>query len=59
MMTQQAKGSARIEQLRKSINSQDYMRSAIQRLAFVLSKRLVDITHGEGNYERQRKGGRF
>jgi len=59
MIMEQTSSSKRIDQLRKSINNSDYVHAAIQRIAMVLSNRLVDISHGEGNHnERQRKRGR-
>jgi len=60
MILQQAKDSARIEQLRKSINDRSYVHAAVYRIALVLSNGLVDMSHGEGSKnERQRKRGRF
>jgi len=59
MILEQTTGSTRIEQLRKSINDRDYVHTAIQRIAAVLSNKLIDISHGEGNHERQRKGGKL
>jgi len=60
MTVQQTDGSMRIEQLRKSINDRRYVHGAIQRIAHVLSNRLVDMSHGEGSQnERQRKRGRL
>ena len=47
--------SSRVEFLRRRINDENYLHAAIQRLAFVLSNELVEITT-EGRYnERQRK----
>jgi hypothetical protein len=56
MTAQQAAGSQRIEELRKRIDSHEYVRAAIQRLAHVLSSGLIDIEHGKGgDSERRRK----
>jgi len=60
MILEQATGSTRIEQLRKNINDRDYVHTAIQRIAAVLSNRLMDISRGEGNHnERQWKRGKL
>ncbi|MDR0289427.1 MAG: hypothetical protein LBI06_00645 [Treponema sp.] len=59
MIMEQTMSSTRLEHLRKSINDKDYVRSAIQRIALVLSNELMDMSQGGGKYnERQRKGGR-
>jgi hypothetical protein len=60
MMTmEQTLSSTRLEQLRKSINDEDYLYAAIQRIALVLSNELMDMSQKEGRYnERQRKGWR-
>jgi hypothetical protein len=60
MMTmEQTLSSTRLEQLRKSINDEDYLYAAIQRIAVVLSNELMDMSQKEGRYnERQRKGWR-
>lgn len=60
MMTmEQTLSSARLEQLRKSINDEAYLYAAIQRIALVLSNELMDMSQKEGMYnERQRKGWR-
>jgi hypothetical protein len=48
--------SNRLEQLRKSINDSNYMLTAIQRIAFVLSNELMDMSYSGGNkVERQWK----
>jgi len=60
MIMQQTTPSARIEQLRKSVNDQIYMRAAVHRIAHVLSSKLVDMSRREGSSnERQRKRGGF
>jgi len=59
MTMEQTMSSARLEQLRKSINDENYLYAAIQRIALVLSNELMDISQKEGRYnERQRKGWR-
>jgi hypothetical protein len=56
---EQTLSSTRLEQLRQSINDEDYLYAAIQRIAVVLSNELMDISQKEGRYnERQRKGWR-
>jgi hypothetical protein len=57
---EQTLSSTRLEQLRKSINDEDYLYAAIQRIAIVLSNELMDMSQQkEGRYnERQRKGWR-
>ncbi|MCL2442969.1 MAG: hypothetical protein FWD13_05815 [Treponema sp.] len=51
----QNKRPERLELLQRRINDEDYLYAAIQRLALVLSKELMDITSKGGRYERQRK----
>jgi hypothetical protein len=59
MTMEQTLSSTRLEQLRKSINDEDYLYAAIQRIALVLSNELMDMSQKEGRYnERQRKGWR-
>jgi len=59
MTMEQTMSSTRLEQLRKSINDEDYLYAAIQRIALVLSNELMDMSQKEGrNNERQRKGWR-
>jgi len=59
MTMEQTMSSTRLEQLRKSINDEDYLYAAIQRIALVLSNELMDLSQKEGRYnERQRKGWR-
>jgi hypothetical protein len=59
MTMEQTLSSTRLEQLRKSINDENYLYAAIQRIALVLSNELMDMSQKEGRYnERQRKGWR-
>ncbi len=59
MIMEQTMSSTRLEQLRKSINDENYLYAAIQRIALVLSNELMDMSQKEGRYnERQRKGWR-
>jgi hypothetical protein len=59
MTMEQTLSSNRLEQLRKSINDENYLYAAIQRIALVLSNELMDMSQKEGRYnERQRKGWR-
>ncbi len=59
MTMEQTLSSNRLEQLRKSINDENYLHAAIQRIALVLSNELMDMSQKEGKYnERQRKGWR-
>jgi hypothetical protein len=59
MIMEQTLSSTRLEQLRKSINDENYLYAAIQRIALVLSNELMDMSQKEGRYnERQRKGWR-
>jgi hypothetical protein len=54
-MIEQALKSRKLELLQRQINDETYLHAAIQRLALVLSKELVDITLEGGINERQRK----
>jgi hypothetical protein len=54
-MLEQALNSKRLELLQRRINDEDYLRAAIQRMALVLSKELMDFTMEGGRNERQRK----
>jgi len=47
--------SERLELLRRRIDDEDYLHAAIQRLALVLSKELMEMTLGGTRNERQRK----
>jgi hypothetical protein len=51
-------GASEIENFRKKINDQEYLRDAIQRIALIMSNDLLDIPYGGRPYERQRKGRR-
>ncbi|MCL2558015.1 MAG: hypothetical protein FWE09_06000 [Treponema sp.] len=56
MTAQQIASSTRLDELRKSIDSSEYIHAAIQRIAHVLSSGLIDLAHGKGSgNERQRK----
>jgi len=56
MIMERALSSTRIEQLREHLNDKNYLYTAIQRIAVVLSNELVEMSPGGGNYyERQRK----
>jgi hypothetical protein len=55
MMLGQALNSKRLELLQRRINDEDYLNAAIQRMALVLSKELMDFTMEGGRNERQRK----
>jgi len=55
MIMEQALNSKRLELLRQRINDEDYLHAAIQRLALVLSKELMDMTQEGERHERQRK----
>lgn len=48
-------GPLRLELLRQLLNEEDYMRGAIQRLAYVLSNELMGITKEGGHDERKRR----
>jgi len=54
-MIEQALHSRRLDILRRRINDETYLHSAIQRLALVLSNEIMDITIEGGRNERQRK----
>ena len=51
----QTLNSTRLDVLRQRIDDENYLRSAIQRLALVLSNELMEITTEGGRHERQRK----
>jgi len=55
-MIEQALNSKRLETLRQRINDEDYLQAAIQRLALILSKELMEMTQEGESHERQRKG---
>jgi hypothetical protein len=44
-----------LENLRKKINSEEYLYEAIQRIAQVLSTELLKVSRGGVYHERQRK----
>ncbi len=45
----------KLELLRQRINNEEYLYAAIQRLALVLSKELMDMTKEGVRYERRKK----
>ena len=47
--------SSRMELLQRRINDENYLRAAIQRLAFVLSNELIEITTEGGYHEREKR----
>ena len=55
MIMEQALNLNRLETLRRRINDEDYLHAAIQRLALVLSKELMDLTQEGTRHEQQRK----
>ena len=58
MIMEQAFGSRSVDKLeliRQRINDENYLNAAIQRLALVLSKELMEISSEGGSNERQRK----
>jgi len=54
-MIEQTLNTNELELLRRRIDDEDYLHAAIQRLALVLSKELMDITMKGGRNERQWK----
>ena len=55
MMLEQALNAKKLEALRQRINDENYLRTAIQRLALVLSNELMEITTEGGRNGQQRK----
>jgi len=55
MIMEQALNSEKLELLRQRINDEDYLNAAIQRLALVLSKELMDMTQEGVRHEWKRK----
>jgi hypothetical protein len=55
MMIEQSLNNKKLELLKRRINDEDYLRAAIQRLAFVMSNELMDISSEGGRNEQQRK----
>jgi len=47
--------NGRIEILRQRLNDENYVHAAVQRLALIMSKQLMEITKEGGCYEQQRK----
>ena len=54
MITENALSTTRLEQLRKRINDKNYVHTAIQRIALVLSNELLGTSHG-GKYNESRR----
>jgi hypothetical protein len=52
---EQAGNAFDLENLRRKINSEEYLYEAIQRIAQVLSNELLKVTRGGIYHERQRK----
>jgi len=55
MMIEQSLNSKKLESLQRRIHDEDYLHAAIQRLAYVLSNELMEISMEGGRNERQRK----
>ena len=55
MIRGQGLNKKRLDLLRLRINDDNYLHAAIQRMALVMSKELMEITTEGGCYERQRK----
>jgi hypothetical protein len=55
-MIEQTLDSKMLEVLRRRINDEEYLNAAIQRMALVMSKELMEITQEGIRHERQRKG---
>ena len=47
--------NSRIEVLRQCLNDENYIHAAVQRLALIMSKQLMEITKEGGRYERKRR----
>lgn len=56
MMEESQLSPSRLDNLRKKINNEDYLKGAIQRIALMLSNELLDTSQGGLYHERQRKG---
>jgi hypothetical protein len=54
-MIEQSLDSKSIEIIRRRINDEEYLNAAIQRLALVMSKELMEMTQEGMRHERQRK----
>ena len=54
-MIEQSLDSKRIEIIRRRINDEEYLNAAIQRMALVMSKELMEMTQEGMRHERQRK----
>ncbi|MCL2265807.1 MAG: hypothetical protein FWC22_07170 [Treponema sp.] len=55
MIIEQALHSKKLELLRQRINDDNYLHAAIQRLALVMSRELMEISSEGGRNEQQRK----
>lgn len=55
MMIEQTLMSNRLDTLRRRINDETYLHAAIQRLALVMSRELMDLYSEGGKNERRRK----
>jgi len=47
--------NSRIEVLRQRLNDESYIHAAIQRLALIMSKQLMEFTKEGGRYERKKR----
>jgi hypothetical protein len=54
-MIEESFDSKRLEIIRRRINDEEYLNAAIQRLALVMSRELMEITQEGMRHERQRK----
>jgi len=55
-MIEQSTNTKKIEAIRRRINDEEYLNAAIQRLALIMSKELMEMTQEGIRHERQRKG---
>ena len=55
MIRGQALNSKKLELLRHRINDENYLHAAVQRLALIMSKELMEITTEGERHERPRK----
>ena len=55
MIREEALNQKRLEFLRLRISDENYLHAAVQRLALIMSKELMDINTEGGRNERQRK----
>ena len=47
--------NSRIEILRQRLNDENYIHAAVQRLALIMSRQLMEITKEGGCYEQQQR----